>query len=428
MRSLAGILTNNGTAEITNPAARSALSRERSTVTLFEGQIAIASVMLVLEYLSENFKLTSEGGAPTIDATASSDGTLSDSDSPTLRGAASERGGSEHVNDHAGNDGSSHQSVELPGQAVLHAAAESPVAAASTASGASNVNSAASASAVEGADAGAAAHVHGAAPGHASTTSSAGATTSHGDSSTLRDAASENVNDHGNDGLGHQALESPGQAAAHVGAEVADNAAAGHAATITTAGTTISDGKSSALRDADSGYVSGQGNGGLGHQTFESGGHAAGEISLATADDSAVSLASNFSSPALPTAAVDADAGDAAEVHDIAAGPASTSDSPAPRSRTATLRACKARAPSTGMATRSLPRPRPGKFLGPLQATMPALRRMLMVPPPDTRRWMTTPERRTATPRASQARPPSMGMATPTLPRLRPGKFRGLRG
>ena len=58
-------------------------------------------------------------------------------------------------------------------------------------------------------------------------------------SRTLRDAAFENVNDHGNDGLGHQALELPGQAAAHVGAEV-NNAAAGHAAMITTAGTTIS--------------------------------------------------------------------------------------------------------------------------------------------------------------------------------------------
>src|SRR5262245_49271987 len=56
-----GNLANHRTVEVSNPPdlVRTALSRDRGAVTTLEGQIAIASVMLALEFLTENFKLRS---------------------------------------------------------------------------------------------------------------------------------------------------------------------------------------------------------------------------------------------------------------------------------------------------------------------------------------------------------------------------------
>ena len=77
---LAGILTDNGRVEVTNPhtLARTALSREPGTLATFERQIAIASIIIVVEYLADSFKLASagDGGMLMIDAAASSDATL----------------------------------------------------------------------------------------------------------------------------------------------------------------------------------------------------------------------------------------------------------------------------------------------------------------------------------------------------------------
>ena len=77
---LAGILTDNGRVEVTNPftLARTALSREPGTLATFERQIAIASTIIVVEYLADSFKLASagDGGMLMIDAAASSDVTL----------------------------------------------------------------------------------------------------------------------------------------------------------------------------------------------------------------------------------------------------------------------------------------------------------------------------------------------------------------
>jgi hypothetical protein len=74
---VAGNLTDRATVEVSNPPelGRTALSRDRGAVTALEGQIAIASVMLVLEFLTENFKLASDANAGTliVDPTGSSD-------------------------------------------------------------------------------------------------------------------------------------------------------------------------------------------------------------------------------------------------------------------------------------------------------------------------------------------------------------------
>ena len=60
---LAGILTDHGKVEVTNPhiLARTALSRELGALTTFERQIAIASVVIVVEYLADSVKLASAG-------------------------------------------------------------------------------------------------------------------------------------------------------------------------------------------------------------------------------------------------------------------------------------------------------------------------------------------------------------------------------
>jgi hypothetical protein len=78
--SLVGTLTNNGTVEVTNPpiVARAALSRDRGTFTVFEGQIALTSIMLVIEYVAEKLKLASDSdrGTLPIDRSENPDATL----------------------------------------------------------------------------------------------------------------------------------------------------------------------------------------------------------------------------------------------------------------------------------------------------------------------------------------------------------------
>ena len=65
---VSGNLTDNRTVEVSNAPelGRTAPSRGRGAVNALEGQIAIASVMLVLEYLTENFKLASDANAGTL--------------------------------------------------------------------------------------------------------------------------------------------------------------------------------------------------------------------------------------------------------------------------------------------------------------------------------------------------------------------------
>jgi hypothetical protein len=78
---VAGNPSDNRTVEVSNAPelGRTApSSRDRSAVNGLEGQIAIASVMLVLEYLTENFKLASDANAGTLiaDPPASPDATV----------------------------------------------------------------------------------------------------------------------------------------------------------------------------------------------------------------------------------------------------------------------------------------------------------------------------------------------------------------
>ena len=65
---VSGNLTDNRTVEVNNAPelGRTAPSRDRGAVNVLEGPIAIASVMLVLEYLTENFKLASDANAGTL--------------------------------------------------------------------------------------------------------------------------------------------------------------------------------------------------------------------------------------------------------------------------------------------------------------------------------------------------------------------------
>ena len=86
---LAGILNVNGRVEVTNPhtLARTALWREPGTLATFERQVAIASVIVVVEYLADSLKLASagNGGVLTIDAPASADAALAPvSKTPTV--------------------------------------------------------------------------------------------------------------------------------------------------------------------------------------------------------------------------------------------------------------------------------------------------------------------------------------------------------
>ena len=254
--------------------------------------------------------------------------TISDSVSSSFRGATSG-----HVNDqphfenaNPGNDGLGGQSLELPSQAASHAAVKNPLAAA-----------------IEDANGGHAAHIHGAAAEHSSTIDTAEATVADSDSSTFRGAASEHANDQphfghanpGNNGLGHQSLELPSQAAAHAAVEIPlataiedangghaahiHGAAAEHSSKIDIAGATVADSDSSSFRGAASEHVNDQphfghanpGNNGLGHQSLEwlgqAASHAAVEIPLATAVE-------------------DANGGHAAHIHGAAAEHSSTID------------------------------------------------------------------------------------------------------
>jgi hypothetical protein len=165
------------------------------------------------------------------------------------------------------------QFLELPGQAAAHAAVETPLATTddSAVSLASNFSSPALPTAVQDANAGDAAHIHRAAAEPSSTIDPAGAAVAQSGASSSPGAASGDMNDqfhfaYTNPGA-LQSLELPSQAGAHA---------------------------------------------------------AVAETPLATTDDSAISLASNFNSPALPTAVQDANGDDAAPIHSAAAEPSST--------------------------------------------------------------------------------------------------------
>ena len=86
---VARISTDNGAVEVINPPtlARMALSRGPGTLTIFEGQSAIVSLIIVVEYLAEHFKLANDAHADAriANSPASSDLTLASlSGTPTV--------------------------------------------------------------------------------------------------------------------------------------------------------------------------------------------------------------------------------------------------------------------------------------------------------------------------------------------------------
>ena len=122
------------------------------------------------------------------------------------------------------------QSTELPSQAASHPAVEIP---ASTTDNSglghgNDFNAAALPNAVEDAKGSDKAQIHGAAAKDSSTIDIAGATVADNDSASVRGAASEHGNDQfhfananpGNNGLGHQSLELPSQAASPAAVDI----------------------------------------------------------------------------------------------------------------------------------------------------------------------------------------------------------------
>ena len=120
--------------------------------------------------------------------------------------------------------------TELPSQAASHPAVEIP---ASTTDNSdlghgNDFNPAALPNAVENAKGGDAAHTHGAAAKDSSTIDTTGAVVAHTNSSGSQGAASEHGNDQfhfananpGNNGLGHQSLELPSQAASPAAVDI----------------------------------------------------------------------------------------------------------------------------------------------------------------------------------------------------------------
>ena len=100
------IFTDNGAVEVINPPtlARKALSRP-GTLTIFEGQTAIVTIIIVVEYLAENFKLANDAHAGVLiaDSPTSSDLALASlSETPPVTGTDT---ADTHASWAAGDDG-----------------------------------------------------------------------------------------------------------------------------------------------------------------------------------------------------------------------------------------------------------------------------------------------------------------------------------
>ena len=238
---------------------------------------------------------------------------------------------------------------ELPSQAAVHAAVEIPPAAtdSSAISVPNNFNSAAPPIAVGGANGNAAAPVHAAAAEHASAIDTVGTAVAHGDAASLQGAASGDVNDQFHFAYTNpESPDLPNQAALPAAGEIpaaatdtsaaslssnfdpaapptavedangsaaahTHGAAAEHSPTIDTAGAPLAQSDSASLQGAAPGDMNDQF-----HFAYTDPGTlqsldlssqaaspAAGEISPATTDHSAVSLSSNLNSAAAPAGA-----------------------------------------------------------------------------------------------------------------------------
>jgi hypothetical protein len=384
---VAGNPSDNRTVEVSNAPelGRTAPSRDRSAVNGLEGQIAIASVMLVLEYLTENFKLASDANAGTLiadppaspDATVAAvadtrtvkaadttdtqatpvaadegavaahdvaitpDGGMSDltisglpsdfalteneGDEPTATHDAISLAYSEFT-DH-GQHGSGKDHTTAANVATTHSA-EGQTAAKASVSMSSHTTSSETGS--DGnSNGGDAARIHDAIAGHSSTIDTVGTTISDSVSSGLRGATSGHLNDQPhfeNATPGTlQSLESPTQAALHADESRADHshgAAAEHSPTIDTPATTIANSDVPGFRGEGHGHVNDQPQLGNADPGNNGLGHQSHELPNQAASHAAKD------SPAV-SAGEDAKGDHAAHTHGAAAKDSSTFDTPA---------------------------------------------------------------------------------------------------
>jgi VCBS repeat-containing protein len=481
---VARLLTDNGAVEVINPPtlARMALSRGPGTLTIFEGQTAIITLIIVVEYLAENFKLANDAHADELlaDSPASSDLTLA-SLSETSKVAAADKAdthatqvmGDEgtHVGadatlpadpvraDHGGGThtvatdtipvayleatGLGHEpskghfptftttdSVEgrtaaKPVPAVsLHASSGETgsdgreATASLSSSGSSNVAS-------MDARASAAAPVHSTAAEHSWTVDSAGAAVAPGDSASLQGAAPEYGNDQpqlANADPGTlQSLESPSQTAAPAAVEIP----LATAAVEMPLATSVDDANAGAAAPVQSDAVEQP-------STIAIASDAVGQSDAASLEGAASEHGNDQPHAAahaateipLASAVEDANAGAAAHAHGAAAEHGAASDSAGAAVGHGEPRDLKVRPPSTRMTSRM----RLGKFRWPRPSMTPmqAPRPMLTAPRRSTGRRAIAPARRSgmAIPRARKVRAPSMGMTSRIFPRMRLRKFR----
>ena len=384
---VAGNPSDNRTVEVSNAPelGRTAPSRDRSAVNGLEGQIAIASVMLVLEYLTENFKLASDANAGTLiadppaspDATVAAvadtrtvkaadtadtqatpvaadegavaahdvaitpDGGMSDltisglpsdfalteneGDEPTATHDAISLAYSEFT-DH-GQHGSGKDHTTAANVATTHSA-EGQTAAKASVSMSSHTTSSETGS--DGnSNGGDAARIHDAIAGHSSTIDTVGTTISDSVSSGLRGATSGHLNDQPhfeNATPGTlQSLKSPTQAALHADESRADHshgAAAEHSPTIDTPATTIANSDVPGFRGEGHGHVNDQPQLGNADPGNNGLGHQSHELPNQAASHAAKD------SPAV-SAGEDAKGDHAAHTHGAAAKNSSTFDTPA---------------------------------------------------------------------------------------------------
>jgi hypothetical protein len=309
-----GNLTNNHTVEVSSPPelGRTALSRDRGAVNVLEGQIALASVMLVLQFLTESFRLASDANAGTLiaDPPASPDAEVAavsetravkaaDTADTQATAAAADEGAVAALDAAFAPDGgmldlassslpadfvlpesdgdeptATHDAISLAysefadhglhGSGKDHTTAPN-VATTNSAEGRVSLSSHTTSSET-GSDGnshgGDAARIHDAIAGHSSTIDTVGTTISDSASSSFRGATSGHVNDQPhfeNASPGTlQSLESPTQAALHAHEGRPDHnhgAAPEHGATIDTPATTIADSDAPGLRGEPPGHV-----------------------------------------------------------------------------------------------------------------------------------------------------------------------------
>jgi hypothetical protein len=383
-RGVSGNPTDNRTVEGNNTPelGRTAPSRDRSAVNVLEGQIAIASVMLVLEFLAENFKLASDANAGTLiaDAPASPDAEVAavaetravkaaDTADTQATPVAADEGAVAALDAAIAPDGGmpdlmisslpsdfalpenegeeptpAHETISLAYSEFadhgLHGSgkdhntalnvATTNSAEGRTAAKASVSMSSHTTSSETGSDGnsngGDAARIHDAIAGHSSTIDTVGTTISDSVSSSLRGATSGHLNDQPhfeNATPGTlQSLESPTQAALHANEGRADHshgAAAEHSPTVDTPATTIADSDVPGLQGEPLGHVNHQPQSGNGDPGSNGLGHQPRELPGQASAHAAKDIP-------LVVAVEDAKGGHAAHAHGAAAEDSSTID------------------------------------------------------------------------------------------------------